>query len=159
MCVCVRGNGLQSGTRPHREVRLCNAHVVQQVAAWLNVLHVYYQTQPSWIRGEKMFVMIFDCLLKRFTKDWPAFKDDLDIMKFLCKDFWSGIFKKQIDNLRTNHQVWDKAWSGAELTRHVWHSVKHCDFCLHAGNVRPTGQQVRTVDPSFLQKASAWRIL
>ncbi|XP_017347032.1 trafficking protein particle complex subunit 6B, like [Ictalurus punctatus] len=43
-------------------------------------------------------------LIERFTKDCPTFKDDLDIMKFLCKDFWNGIFRKQIDNLRTNHQ-------------------------------------------------------
>lgn len=25
-------------------------------------------------------------------------------MKFVCKEFWVSIFKKQIDNLRTNHQ-------------------------------------------------------
>lgn len=25
-------------------------------------------------------------------------------MKFVCKEFWSSVFKKQIDNLRTNHQ-------------------------------------------------------
>lgn len=25
-------------------------------------------------------------------------------MKFVCKEFWSAVFKKQIDNLRTNHQ-------------------------------------------------------
>ncbi|XP_076832917.1 trafficking protein particle complex subunit 6B, like [Brachyhypopomus gauderio] len=43
-------------------------------------------------------------LIERFTKDSPTFKDDLDIMKFLCKEFWSSIFRKQIDNLRTNHQ-------------------------------------------------------
>uniref|UniRef100_A0A8C1HYD0 Trafficking protein particle complex subunit 6B n=1 Tax=Cyprinus carpio carpio TaxID=630221 RepID=A0A8C1HYD0_CYPCA len=41
---------------------------------------------------------------RRFTKDCPTFKEDLDIMKFLCKDLWSTIFRKQIDNLRTNHQ-------------------------------------------------------
>lgn len=34
----------------------------------------------------------------------PRFKDELDTVKFLCTDFWSTIFKKQIDNLRTNHQ-------------------------------------------------------
>ncbi|XP_053362813.1 trafficking protein particle complex subunit 6B, like [Clarias gariepinus] len=43
-------------------------------------------------------------LIERFTKDCPTFKDDLDIMKFICKDFWNGIYRKQIDNLRTNHQ-------------------------------------------------------
>jgi len=40
----------------------------------------------------------------RFTKDTARFKDELDIMKFICKDFWTTVFKKQIDNLRTNHQ-------------------------------------------------------
>ncbi|XP_042569395.1 trafficking protein particle complex subunit 6b-like isoform X1 [Cyprinus carpio] len=42
--------------------------------------------------------------LCRFTKDTPRFKDELDVMKFICKDFWTSVFKKQIDNLRTNHQ-------------------------------------------------------
>ena len=41
----------------------------------------------------------------RLTKDTIRFKDELDIMKFICKDFWTCVFKKQIDNLRTNHQV------------------------------------------------------
>lgn len=43
-------------------------------------------------------------LIERFTKDCLTFKDDLDVLKFLCKDFWNRIFRKQIDNLRTNHQ-------------------------------------------------------
>ena len=41
----------------------------------------------------------------RFTKDSPRFKDELEIMKYICKDFWTAVYKKQIDNLRTNHQV------------------------------------------------------
>ncbi|KAI2656091.1 Trafficking protein particle complex subunit 6b [Labeo rohita] len=53
---------------------------------------------------EAMGFRVGQGLIERFTKDCPTFKDDLDIMKFLCKDFWSTIFKKQIDNLRTNHQ-------------------------------------------------------
>ncbi|KAI5612125.1 trafficking protein particle complex subunit 6B [Silurus asotus] len=39
-----------------------------------------------------------------FTKETARFKDELDVMKFICKDFWTCVFKKQIDNLRTNHQ-------------------------------------------------------
>merc|ERR1719244_514785 len=42
--------------------------------------------------------------MERFTKETPRFKDELDIMKFICKDFWTCLFRKQIDNLRTNHQ-------------------------------------------------------
>lgn len=43
-------------------------------------------------------------LIERLTKDTARFKDELDVMKFICKDFWTCVFKKQIDNLRTNHQ-------------------------------------------------------
>lgn len=43
--------------------------------------------------------------LCRFTKDSGRFKDELEIMKYICKDFWTAVYKKQIDNLRTNHQV------------------------------------------------------
>ncbi|RWS07988.1 trafficking protein particle complex subunit 6B-like protein [Dinothrombium tinctorium] len=41
---------------------------------------------------------------EKSTKDCQRFKDELDVMKFICKEFWSSLFKKQIDNLRTNHQ-------------------------------------------------------
>lgn len=47
----------------------------------------------------------FLLLSRRLTKDTARFKDELDVMKFICKDFWTCVFKKQIDNLRTNHQV------------------------------------------------------
>ncbi|XP_052768088.1 trafficking protein particle complex subunit 6B-like [Mya arenaria] len=53
---------------------------------------------------ESLGFRIGQSLVERFTKDTARFKDDLDIMKFICKDFWSVVFKKQIDNLRTNHQ-------------------------------------------------------
>lgn len=43
-------------------------------------------------------------IIERLTREWPRFKDELDTMKFICTDFWSSIYKKQIDNLRTNHQ-------------------------------------------------------
>ncbi|XP_065200384.1 trafficking protein particle complex subunit 6b-like [Planococcus citri] len=43
-------------------------------------------------------------IVERLTKDWPRFKEELDMLKFLCTDFWSSIYKRQVDNLRTNHQ-------------------------------------------------------
>ncbi|XP_065426799.1 trafficking protein particle complex subunit 6A isoform X1 [Chrysemys picta bellii] len=43
-------------------------------------------------------------LSERLTKETPSFKDELDVLKFLCKDLWMTVFKKQVDNLRTNHQ-------------------------------------------------------
>lgn len=43
-------------------------------------------------------------MVEWLTKDFPRFKDELDMIKFICKEFWTSIYKKQIDNLRTNHQ-------------------------------------------------------
>lgn len=41
----------------------------------------------------------------RFSRDRPRFNDNLDVIKFLCKDLWTILFRKQIDNLKTNHRV------------------------------------------------------
>ncbi|KAH9393367.1 PREDICTED: trafficking protein particle complex subunit 6B-like [Rhagoletis zephyria] len=42
--------------------------------------------------------------IEKYTREWNRFKDELDIIKFVCKEFWSAIFGKQADTLRTNHQ-------------------------------------------------------
>src|SRR5450432_657136 len=47
-----------------------------------------------------------DHLWGSFSRDRPRFTDNLDVIKFLCKDLWTIVFKKQIDNLKTNHRVW-----------------------------------------------------
>lgn len=39
------------------------------------------------------------------TLERHRFTDTLDIIKFICKDIWMSVFKKQIDNLKTNHRV------------------------------------------------------
>lgn len=41
----------------------------------------------------------------RYSKDRPRLGDTLEVIKFVCKEFWQAIFKKQIDNLKTNHRV------------------------------------------------------
>ncbi|XP_027693162.1 trafficking protein particle complex subunit 6B-like [Vombatus ursinus] len=62
-----------------------------------------YKSADQGEAGEHRF-RVGQGLLERFTKDSSRFKDELNIMKFICKDFWTTVFKKQIDNLRTNHQ-------------------------------------------------------
>ncbi|KAI0115094.1 transport protein particle component [Daldinia grandis] len=39
-----------------------------------------------------------------FSRDRPRFNDTLDAIKFICKDLWMLVFKKQVDNLKTNHR-------------------------------------------------------
>ncbi|XP_072032756.1 trafficking protein particle complex subunit 6b-like [Amphiura filiformis] len=53
---------------------------------------------------ESMGFRVGQRMIERFTRETPRFSTELDIIKFVCKDFWSGAFKKQVDNLRTNHQ-------------------------------------------------------
>ncbi|KAG2489042.1 hypothetical protein HYH03_012480 [Edaphochlamys debaryana] len=43
-------------------------------------------------------------LVERYTRDKPLLGDTLEIIKFVCKDFWQALFKKQVDNLKTNHR-------------------------------------------------------
>jgi hypothetical protein len=43
-------------------------------------------------------------LSERLSKDNPRYRDELDTIKYLCKELWICLFKKQVDNLRTNHQ-------------------------------------------------------
>ncbi|KAJ3197240.1 Trafficking protein particle complex subunit 6B, partial [Entophlyctis luteolus] len=38
------------------------------------------------------------------ARDRQRFTDNLDIVKFICKDYWLALFNKQIDNLKTNHR-------------------------------------------------------
>ena len=44
-------------------------------------------------------------LIERYTRERPRFADTLEIIKFICKDFWFEIYRKQIDKLQTNNRV------------------------------------------------------
>ncbi|KAJ0771267.1 putative transport protein particle (TRAPP) component [Helianthus annuus] len=39
-----------------------------------------------------------------FQSNGENTRDHLEAIKFICKNFWSLLFKKQIDNLKTNHR-------------------------------------------------------
>ncbi|GLI71679.1 hypothetical protein VaNZ11_016961 [Volvox africanus] len=43
-------------------------------------------------------------LAERYTRDKTRLGDTLEIIKFVCKEFWQALFKKQVDNLKTNHR-------------------------------------------------------
>ncbi|XP_020859374.1 trafficking protein particle complex subunit 6A isoform X3 [Phascolarctos cinereus] len=44
-------------------------------------------------------------LAERLPRGALVFREELDTIKFLCRDLWGAVFRKQTDNLRTNHQV------------------------------------------------------
>eukprot|EP01132_Coremiostelium_polycephalum_P001392 gene1392-1759_t len=43
-------------------------------------------------------------LIERLSLDTPLFSDQLETVKFICKVFWTAVFKKSIDGLKTNHK-------------------------------------------------------
>lgn len=66
----------------------------------------FYATKPELAarRIEAIGYQVGHQLSERYTMERPRFSDHLEAIKFICKDFWSEIFKKQIDNLKTNHR-------------------------------------------------------
>ncbi|RTG84016.1 trafficking protein particle complex subunit 6 [Schistosoma bovis] len=38
------------------------------------------------------------------TKDHARFINELDIVKYVCTEFWSSVYHKQVDTLKTNYQ-------------------------------------------------------
>jgi hypothetical protein len=42
--------------------------------------------------------------VERCSRDHPLLDAPLDIVKFVCKELWSLVFKKQIDKLQTNYK-------------------------------------------------------
>ncbi|KIV85186.1 hypothetical protein, variant [Exophiala sideris] len=57
-----------------------------------------------YVRLDRLGFRVGEGLTERFSRDRPRFTDQLDVIKFLCKDLWTVVFKKQIDNLKTNHR-------------------------------------------------------
>lgn len=43
-------------------------------------------------------------LSERLTKETAWYNEQLDIIKYVCKEIWSVVFKKQIDKLQTNYK-------------------------------------------------------
>eukprot|EP01023_Acetabularia_acetabulum_P003802 TRINITY_DN11580_c0_g1_i1.p3 TRINITY_DN11580_c0_g1~~TRINITY_DN11580_c0_g1_i1.p3 ORF type:complete len:174 (+),score=22.74 TRINITY_DN11580_c0_g1_i1:183-704(+) len=43
-------------------------------------------------------------LAERYARDTARLSEQLEIIKFICKDFWSQVFGKNVDNLKTNHK-------------------------------------------------------
>lgn len=66
----------------------------------------FYSSKPDLAarRIETIGYQVGHQLAERYTMDRPRFTDNLEAIKFICKDFWSEVFKKQIDNLKTNHR-------------------------------------------------------
>ncbi|KXS21596.1 transport protein particle component [Gonapodya prolifera JEL478] len=60
--------------------------------------------EAAYLKLEMMGYRVGQALVERLTRDRPRFGDTLDVVKYVCKDLWTAAFRKQIDNLKTNHK-------------------------------------------------------
>ena len=65
----------------------------------------------GWLSGRYVLLMSIhrgaQCVLTlghSFSAGKPRPQTPLDCIKFICKDLWGLVFRKQIDNLKTNHR-------------------------------------------------------
>uniref|UniRef100_A0ABI7XRD1 Trafficking protein particle complex 6A n=2 Tax=Felis catus TaxID=9685 RepID=A0ABI7XRD1_FELCA len=71
-----------------------------------------HRTSLYAVLGQKMSLSVLEgmgfrvgqALGERLPQETLAFREELDVLKFLCKDLWVAVFHKQMDSLRTNHQ-------------------------------------------------------
>ncbi|KAI9865013.1 MAG: Trafficking protein particle complex subunit 33 [Vezdaea acicularis] len=62
------------------------------------------EREAAFYRLEMLGYRVGQGLAERFSRDRPRLTDTLDVIKFLCKDLWTLVFRKQIDNLKTNYR-------------------------------------------------------
>ena len=61
--------------------------------------------------------------------DRQRFGDHLEVIKFICKEFWAELFQKQVDNLKTNHRVSSPSVQEQLLRLSRQHNLALGDFC------------------------------
>lgn len=67
----------------------------------------YYHQQnlaPAAASIEAIGFRVGRQLVERYTQNRPRLGEHLDVIKFICKEFWADLFGKTVDNLRTNHR-------------------------------------------------------
>ncbi|VDN54753.1 unnamed protein product [Dracunculus medinensis] len=70
----------------------------------LNLVKLCCLQSNAETRLEALGFRVGYILVEKVTKDIPRLLTELDKVKFICKEFWTAAFGKQVDNLRTNHQ-------------------------------------------------------
>eukprot|EP00884_Botryococcus_braunii_P016673 jgi/Botrbrau1/368/Bobra.110_2s0024.1 len=72
----------------------------------IELVRFYYSQElvPPELAIEAIGLRVGRQLIERYTASRPRLIENLDVIKFICKEFWQELFKKQVDNLRTNHR-------------------------------------------------------
>ncbi|GBF87775.1 trafficking particle complex subunit 6B [Raphidocelis subcapitata] len=92
----------QSAPRQRRRcAEVCNDLLVAEAAS-LFTQRQYGPAAPAAL--EAVGFRVGRQLAERYSRDKARLGDTLEVIKFVCKDFWQAVFRKQVDNLKTNHR-------------------------------------------------------
>lgn len=61
-------------------------------------------------------------LAERYSRERAPLLEQLEAVKFVCKEFWGEVFRKVVDNLRTNHRHAGRPHGG------------RCESCVAGGD-------------------------
>lgn len=84
-------SALEESRPPSADARAADVDLPDNEAAFYHIEQLGYQV------GQRLV----ERTLLNETKGFP---EQLDVIKFLCKDYWNSLFGKSIDNLKTNHR-------------------------------------------------------
>eukprot|EP01039_Chlorochromonas_danica_P006179 gene6179-6814_t len=94
------------GTVPKREVS--ESAFEYLLGEILNLEAPKHANDTSTATTERLEAIGYDVgyrLIERLTNGHKFIgSDPLDLIKFICKEFWEEIFKKKVDKLQTNHR-------------------------------------------------------
>ncbi|KAF4916954.1 Trafficking protein particle complex subunit 6B [Colletotrichum viniferum] len=101
----VGGDGASSGSHSHAAAGAALSSASGAVTAGsARKMDEDEERDAVFYRLETLGYRVGQGLVERFSRDRPHFNDTLDVIKFVCKDLWSLVFRKQVDNLKTNHR-------------------------------------------------------
>ena len=73
----------------------------------------------AFYRIERIGFQVGQRLVSRLIMGHRLFTDQLDILKYICKDYWLALFQKQIDNLKTNHKVKKRKYAAVRIIHFI----------------------------------------
>eukprot|EP00842_Homolaphlyctis_polyrhiza_P005396 jgi/Hompol1/5858/HPOL_001112-RA len=77
---------------------------MEVVSAQRRLFNSETDSEAAYTKMELLGYRVGLSMAERASKDRARFADTLDIIKFVCKEMWILIFKKQVDNLKTNNR-------------------------------------------------------
>jgi hypothetical protein len=105
-----------------RDLLLTSALGIGEIGGGAPLIDPEDLREKVWHRLNTQGYRVGKLLAERYTRDIPRLGDGLEKMKFICKDLWSVLYHKHVDNLKTNHR------GTFVLTDHVFRGLKNASL-------------------------------